>query len=114
MKTEYFKKVYIKSEEDLPKEMGDYLVLRKTGYRTLLHFPFEGDVGWKADRYNWLHNVDWYLLPVTLPVTLPTDEEIDIEGEFEQAMKRKNQDYAEGYVEGLQDGWLIKSRLTDK
>jgi hypothetical protein len=73
MKTEYFKKVYIKSEEDLPKEMGDYLVLRKTGYGTLLHFPFEGDVGWKADRYNWLHNVDWYLLPVTLP----SDDEIN-------------------------------------
>lgn len=112
MKTELFKKVYIKSEADLPKEMGDYLVLRKTGYGTLLHFPFEGDVGWKADRYNWLHNVDWYLLPVSLP----SDEEIEAEIHKQCTFRAGDEEYTNSLNEreriiGAQ--WM-RDKLTAK
>jgi hypothetical protein len=110
----FYKKVYIHSEDDLPKEAGFYFVNWTPGHA---HNTTMGVVYYdESIKGLWFGKgwYDWYLLPVTLPVTLPTDEEIDIEGEFKQAMKRKNQDYAEGYVEGLQDGWLIKSRLTAK
>ena len=66
---EYFKKVFIKSEEDLPKEM-------------ITIFAFSDEAGEGFDikvnplDQGCLDNLlmfDWYLLPVELP----TDEEIE-------------------------------------
>ena len=72
---ELFMKVYIKSEDDLPKEAGDYSVQFKTGYGRILHFQFNGDVGWKIDVHDWIQNIDWYLQPYEFD--LPSDEEIE-------------------------------------
>ena len=66
---EYYRKVFIKSEEDLPKEDGDYIVHSKS-------YGWTGIANWKAfenpnypeyNQYLWLLNYDWYLLPVELP-----------------------------------------------
>jgi len=66
---EYYKKVYIKSEADLPKENGTYFVKIKTP-------PFTQELAavgfiWENDREHingfWLNKVDWYLLPVPAP-----------------------------------------------
>lgn len=71
---ELYRKVEIRSENDLPKKGGDYFVQLKTGYGRILHFPFNGDVGWNIDVHDWIQNVDWYLQPYELD--LLTDEEI--------------------------------------
>lgn len=68
-----YRNVFIKSEEDLPKKVGAYLVLLKNGSGRLLHFPFDGDVGYNISKYDWLDTVDWYLQPIDEL----TDREID-------------------------------------
>lgn len=60
----YYKKVYIEGkEENLPKGVGNYLAYQKNGNARLLHFPFDGDVGYDIFKLNWIEDVDWYLLP---------------------------------------------------
>jgi hypothetical protein len=61
---EYFEKVYIKTEDDLPEKVGNYFVQLTNGHGQILHFPFKGDVGWKVDEYNWLDTVEYYLRPI--------------------------------------------------
>jgi len=67
MKYELYKKVYIKSEADLPKEDGVYIAHSKI---------FDKVGNWKFKNYEndnfpeyckkqWLDNIDWYLLPVS-------------------------------------------------
>jgi hypothetical protein len=60
---ELYKKVFIKSEEDLPKVDGDYIVHSKA-------YVWIGIANWKAfenynypeyNQYLWLLNYDWYL-----------------------------------------------------
>lgn len=53
MKTELFKKVYIKLDSDVPK-LGNYIICTKKG--DLQIFP--------ANVYSWVHYVDWYLQPI--------------------------------------------------
>lgn len=67
MKTELFKKVYIKSGDDLPKcELG----VRHYAHQRIGNIIYT-DVVW-----TWRTNdIDWYLLPVSLP----SDEEIEKE-----------------------------------
>lgn len=70
---ETFRKVYIKSESDLPKEDGDYIVKYNDG--SIETFPF------KLDEAHWFTHIDWYLLPVSSlqssePENNKTDEEI--------------------------------------
>jgi hypothetical protein len=64
MKTELFKKVYIRSEEDLPKKDGNYIVKDRENYNPH-YLPF---VVSKAvinlNKDFWLNNIDWYLLPI--------------------------------------------------
>lgn len=61
MKTEYYKKVYIKTEDDLPKE-GTYLVQLKNSDRDPYYWEFEE--GSPANYKYWLKRIDWYLQPV--------------------------------------------------
>jgi len=64
MKTgKHYIQVFIESEDDLPKEDGNYFV----------HFKQYGNATtpyWKvnlARKYTWLDKIDWYLLPVEQP-----------------------------------------------
>ncbi len=63
---ETFIKVYIKSEDDLPKETGDYITnLGKWSFE-----PWDED-----DNFVWLSGVEWYLKPVEISEI--SDEEIE-------------------------------------
>jgi hypothetical protein len=61
---ELFEKVYIKTEDDLPKKVGDYLVILKNGGGRLLHYPFKGDIGYTIFKLDWLNDVEYYLRPI--------------------------------------------------
>ena len=67
-KKDLFRKVWIKTKDDLPKVDGDYFMYTKTGYGaihpfktgTCRHLPWHGYYSkW------WLRDVCWYLLPVS-------------------------------------------------
>lgn len=69
-----YRKVYIKSEDDLPKESGVYYVGKRDFEKGLFHFDPNGRG--KLQEYDvsyWIEFVEFYLLPVELP----TEEEID-------------------------------------
>jgi len=60
---EYFVKVFIKSEDDLPKKDGVYFVCYKRYKEGSTHY-------WNtnlARKNTWLTEIDWYLKPVELP-----------------------------------------------
>lgn len=78
MKTEeqiFYKKVYIHSEDDLPKETGRYLGHEKCFKSQDLIDSYHYDKDDKDFCCDWLNTFDWYLLPVSLP----SDEEIEEE-----------------------------------
>jgi len=115
MKTELFKKVYIHSEDDLPKETGRYLGHEKCFKSQDLLDSYHYDKDDKDFCCDWLNTFDWYLLPVPLP----SDKEI------KQWIKKDRQSLIDCEVatsgelmerfHGREEGvaWL-KSRLTDK
>jgi len=57
---ELFEKVYIRSEEDLPKEDGMYFINIKGKGIGINVCRFEV----KLDIQNWMSNIDWYLRPL--------------------------------------------------
>jgi hypothetical protein len=61
MKEELYRKVYIKSEADLPELTGDYYAIKKAlGIPNKLSLrTYEKDI---SDNY-WINNIDWYLQP---------------------------------------------------
>ena len=59
-------KRFIKTEDDLPKQVGSYFVKLKRGDARLLHFPFDGDVGYNIFKKDWMDSVDHWLQPTTL------------------------------------------------
>ena len=74
----HYKKVWIESEKDLPKEDGKYIA----------HSKIYDQIGlWGFEKYytnefypdytknSWLHNIDWYLQEVEQPK--PTDQDIE-------------------------------------
>lgn len=63
---ETFKKVYIKSEEDLPKEDGYYIVHSSIFLDTRdAHFVnYTNDNYPEYDKKIWMDNYDWYLQPL--------------------------------------------------
>ncbi len=78
MKTELFKKVYIRSEDDLPKEQVRYFVYTKEYQeRPNVFYWFPNNI---ECRSRWLNQVDWYLQPISeeeyLASKLPSEEEI--------------------------------------
>jgi hypothetical protein len=61
---ELYKKIFIKSEADLPKESGKYFYLNSCGLlnQNYGYRKFDKE---NTESYNfWLNNVDWYLLPI--------------------------------------------------
>jgi predicted RNA-binding Zn-ribbon protein involved in translation (DUF1610 family) len=73
METKTFKKIFVKSAEDLPKEYGNYFIKNKNGMETMwIYHP-------KTDTNSWLTNIDWYLKPVDLR---PVGKEGIIEGKY--------------------------------
>lgn len=65
---ELYKKVYIKSEEDLPKEDNEYFVYYKKYGTGSTHIYLGND----ARKYTWLNDIDWYLQPIEI-----TDADIE-------------------------------------
>jgi hypothetical protein len=70
--TEFYKKIYIKSEADLPKERQ--LVFHRNNDGLIKESEFR-----EKYKDEWLSIVDWYLKPVKLD--MPTEEEIIKKGE---------------------------------
>jgi hypothetical protein len=65
MKTDegiYYKKVFIESESDLPKEKGIYLFSRRNE-RFYLYKPFDPESK-NSDPQGWVNLFDWYLIPL--------------------------------------------------
>ena len=59
---EYYKKVEIKSEKDLPKKESKYIIRDDTSGKIYeLHF----DPNNPKDIYDWLKYFNWYLQPIT-------------------------------------------------
>lgn len=74
-KDELFKKIYIRSEEDLPKTEG--LKLQVMFKRPSANFCSQ--YYWKHNNNLWLEDIDWYLLPIEEPITesvVPSEDEI--------------------------------------
>jgi len=66
---QYFEKIEINSESDLPKEDGEYIALRKTRERTST-YPYD-----RETKELWLRTIIWYLQPIA-PTPELTDEDI--------------------------------------
>ncbi len=62
-----FKQIFIESEDDLPKENGEYLV--QSGFGTPGRDPYTRifDVNSSAHRKFWILYIDWYLLELSEP-----------------------------------------------
>lgn len=61
---QYYEKIEIKSEKDLPKEYGNYFVNLKTDRKDqvgLNVMPFT-----EVEKPGWLDYIDWYLQPITI------------------------------------------------
>jgi len=94
MKDELYKKVYIHSVNDLPKEEDEYYV-HKIG-RGLDIF------NWYGANFSsgWLEEIDWYLHPFP-DQDLPSDEEIE---EWAKTLCYNNEENP------IQDGSIIRLR----
>jgi hypothetical protein len=58
-KGELYENVYIKSEDDLPKESGRYFVQKRNGEKDV----WERNPG-DFDNLDWKKRIDWYLKPL--------------------------------------------------
>jgi len=78
---EYLKKVYIKSEADLPKTIGFHFISYKPLPRGSCPLELEYFDMTDERKDYWLEKIDWYLLPVESPMLTDemkvTDEEIE-------------------------------------
>lgn len=61
-KEELFKKIYIKTEADLPKEDGNYYTHSVLDNRYLYKIWFNRDSN--IEKELWLTEIDWYLQPI--------------------------------------------------
>jgi hypothetical protein len=92
-----YKKIIIKSESDLPKEDGDYIICsnKDNPYHYTRVRSFTND----QSELFWINNVDWYLLPVELP----SEEEIETTSkEFHKVHGGYHPDFKKGAK------WLIE------
>ena len=72
---EYYKKIFIKSADDLPKEEGYYFVETKANTDRKMDLFYWRFTNFAQGKECWLHDIDWYLMPVEFD--LPTEEEIE-------------------------------------
>jgi hypothetical protein len=78
MKDEIYKKVYIKSEADLPKEKGTYIVslhpVARTGNESMTTYLFNPN---NNNHINsWQRDIDWYLQPIEQPKTTTKESQV--------------------------------------
>jgi hypothetical protein len=112
METDYFKKVYIKSEDDLPKEAGFYFVNWTPGHA---HNTTMGVVYYdESIKGLWFGKgwYDWHLLPVTLP----SDEEIEAEIHKQCTFRAGDEEYTNSLNEReriIGAKW-VRDKLTAK
>ena len=115
-----YRKVFIKSEADLPEDKAEYFVhikeriesLYRSGINTLT-----SDYPEDLFKEIWMNNIDWYLQPVELP----SDEEIDKAGakyekEYQEAFNTPEAAFAavyanEDFVAGMK---LLRDKLINK
>jgi len=71
-----YRKVFIKSEADLPEEETYYFVKTKGYYDRNIDIFYWRKTNFLQGKQNWLNSIDWYLRPVELP----SDEEIEKAG----------------------------------
>ena len=100
-----YRKVFIKSEADLPEKEGRYFVKIKG----LPPEVIDIDIEYysirlnRGDKKNWINNIDWYLQPVELP----SDEEIEKAGN-----EYSEECFAiEDFVAGMK---LLRDKLINK
>lgn len=76
---ELYKKIFIKSEADLPKEEGSYYAHDRSYSNDFIITDFFDKK--QHGIFNWLQNIDWYFqpLPESPAQGMPTDEEIELE-----------------------------------
>ena len=122
MKTEeqiFYKKVYIHSEDDLPKSNGLYVIWNNTAKTILNNVLFDSSSNCKS---YWMEYIGWYLLPVTLPGDEEVNEILDAKKPYKteryEGEKYDSETYFvlsddEKYSIKLFYVWL-KSLLTDK
>jgi hypothetical protein len=79
MKTELYRKVEIKSENDLPKIKDDYFVHVKNGWSKDTYVSWES----KNDNEYWLYSFDWYLQPLPDETKVKDEEVCNCDGEFD-------------------------------
>ena len=99
-----YRKVFIKSEADLPEKDGVYFANRREFGETSIHY-------WKnnlARKRTWINGVDWYLQPVELPDDEEIERWIDLE------LKKLKLPHI--YSNELLNGWMIftAKRFRDK
>jgi len=115
MKTDYFKKVYIKSEADLPKEEGYYFVGTKANTDRKMDLFYWRFTNFAQGRECWLNDIDWYLLPVSIPsdeeIEKWAEEESKVEIEEDGEVKTYSTCISEFYIEGAK--WM-RDELTAK
>jgi hypothetical protein len=103
---EKYIKVWIKTEEDLPKEAGHFIVCKRSGeiFRDYIYPKIDNSF---PDANMWLKYIDWYLQPLS-DQDLPSDEEIE---EWIKADANWAKTFINGAIYGakaMRDG-LIKS-----
>ena len=112
----FYKKVYIHSEDDLPKETGRYWCHEKYVKSQDLIDSYHYDKDDKDFCCDWLNTFDWYLLPVPLP----SDEEIEemlweeINIPLSQKDKEFNTDAYKQYQETLYWMRWMRDNITAK
>ena len=105
-----YRKVFVKSEADLPEREGRYFVKLKGLPPEVIdiavgYYNLSPNCGYKEE---WLDNIDWYLQPVELP----SDEEIERWIDLE--LKKLKLPHI--YSNELLNGWMIftAKRFRDK
>jgi len=95
MKDELYKKVYIKTEADLPKEAGHYVVCKNSGeiFRDYMYPKFNDT---SPDANMWLRYISWYLQPIAQP---KIDSEEEKEETIPTAFEWHNHDTGHCYVD---------------
>ena len=111
MKTEYYKKVFIKTEADLPKERSEYIfgwdkteINVNSGISKFIFYPNEPEIVKETTE-----DYDWYLQPIESQ--MPSDEEIEKESKifWSDSLPYTNQAWKEG-AKWMRD----KSKLSDR
>jgi hypothetical protein len=90
---ELYKKIYIKSEVDLPKEEGNYFCNRN-GFNSVQHLM-------TTLGKSYMREIRWYLQPIEQPPDKPSDEDIQ-----KAAMEWQN-DTSTSFNQGMYSGYIF-------